>query len=76
MASNVVKKYCTKCSEERKLAEVVCNGCQHLFCATCIIKHKQELAAQMEDINGEHDSLQQQLSQKYDVDIILSRINV
>jgi hypothetical protein len=76
MASTVVKKYCTKCREGRRLAAVACSGCQQLFCDTCIVEHQQELAAQIDDVNREHDSLKQQLGQKYDAHVILSRINV
>jgi hypothetical protein len=76
MASTVVKKYCTKCREGRRLAAVTCNGCHQLFCATCIVEHQQELAAQIDDVNREHDSLKQQLNRKYDAHVILSRINV
>lgn len=76
MASTVVKKHCTKCRERKKTAAVACNGCQQLFCVTCITEHQQELAIQIDDVNREHDSLKQQFSQEYDTHVILSRINV
>jgi hypothetical protein len=57
MASSVVKKYCTKCREKERLGAVVCNKCQQLFCATCIVEHQQELTAQIDNINREYDIL-------------------
>jgi hypothetical protein len=76
MASTVVTKYCTRCKQSGRPAAVACNGCQHLFCITCIVEHRQELVTQIDDINREHGCLQQTLSQKYDVHVLLSRIDV
>ena len=75
MASNVVKKYCTKCRGKERLVAVVCNKCQQVFCATCIVEHQQELVTQIDNVNREYDVLKQELNEKYDTHVILSNIN-
>ena len=75
MTTTTKKKRCKKCTTDGRLAAVLCKGCQCYFCVTCIVQHRQELAAQITNVVREHESLRQQLDQKCDAHTTLKHID-
>lgn len=75
MTSTTKKMRCKKCTTDERLPAVVCNGCQCYFCVTCIVQHRQELAAQITNVAREHEPLRQQLDQKCDAHTALKHID-
>jgi chromosome segregation ATPase len=54
---------CVKC-DSKGLALFMCYGCQKPFCWLHTQEHRQELSAQIDTIEQEHDLLQQSMSQQ------------
>ena len=75
MTSIAPKKCSKKCATNGRSAAVVCNGCQHYFCASCIVQHREQQAAQITNVGREYDSLRQELEQKYNVHAVLTYVN-
>jgi len=47
------KKHCNICGKAGGI--LICNGCQLTFCNKHLIKHREQLAYQLDNIMQEHD---------------------
>jgi hypothetical protein len=55
------KIHCVICGKSGGI--LICNGCQLTFCSKHVVKHRQELTYQLEDIMQNHDLLREDIEQ-------------
>jgi hypothetical protein len=73
MASFTLKQPCSKCDKGAGIT--ICGGCEEWFCGKHFTEHRNELATRMDQIEHEHNLLQQDLKQDNCSHPLLSRIN-
>lgn len=66
-------KPCARCP--KGIGVILCYGCQQSFCMKHIVEHRQELAAQMDQLGQERDSLQDLIDQKENEHPLFVQIN-
>ena len=62
MATATGKDRCITCSKEKRV--VICGGCLQLFCFDHLPDHRQELSAQLDDIEVHRDVFRQTLTEQ------------
>lgn len=73
MASTNVEKKCSKCSKSS--AQIFCAGCEQWLCFTHLDEHRQELSRRFDNLIGQYNEFQEDLSVKTFVpDVFLQRI--
>jgi hypothetical protein len=62
MATGTDRGRCISCGKERRT--VICSGCSQLFCFDHLPDHRQELSAQLDDIEVHRDIFRQTLTEQ------------
>ncbi|CAF2623691.1 unnamed protein product [Rotaria sp. Silwood2] len=70
MASSTLQAQCKECQN----GVATCSGCRKQYCINHFQKHRQELAARMDEVGEEHDLLQQDLERENMMSELFSRI--
>lgn len=72
MTRNTTGEPCVKCTNNPSITK--CYGCQQSFCSEHLIKHRSNLAEQMDDLTRKYDDLQQDLERNKFEDVLISSI--
>ena len=67
------KRYCITCGKSGGV--LICDGCQLTFCGRHVVKHRQDLTDQLDDIMHDHDLLRQDIEQSSSEYIHLRKID-
>ncbi|UJR32158.1 hypothetical protein I4U23_019625 [Adineta vaga] len=74
LLNNVVEtRHCVICRKNHTISN--CEGCQLKFCERHLLKHRQELAYQLEDIMNDHELLRQDIEKTSNEYFYLRQIN-
>ena len=72
MSRTTARELCATCKKNEGVA--ICRGCERSFCLKHFSKHRQELAAQMDNVIQEYDSLRQDLGKNELLHPVLEKI--